>query len=121
MNPFRDHALFMEACDQSVGEDNQRQLLLYFNLIKEETDELAEAMAANDPVATLDAITDIMVVTVGAGLSRFSPEVLTAAWNEVFLSNMSKLDPETGKAIKREDGKVMKGPNYRAPKLENFV
>jgi NTP pyrophosphatase (non-canonical NTP hydrolase) len=121
MNPFNDQSKFMLACGQTVGEPNNKQLALYMKLIDEEVGELAEAVECNDDVEVLDAITDILVVTIGAGLSRFTPEQLTAAWNEVFASNMSKLDPKTGKAVKREDGKVMKGPAYRKPDLEKIA
>jgi hypothetical protein len=121
MNPFNDQSKFMLACGQTVGEPNDNQFSLYLDLIDEELAELHNAVRICDDVEILDAITDILVVTVGAGLSRFTPEQLTAAWNEVFASNMSKLDPETGKAIKREDGKVMKGPAYRKPDLGKIV
>lgn len=121
MRMFYDQAQFMEACGQTVGQDNGEQLQLYRNLIAEELQELTEAIEAGDRLEVLDAITDILVVTVGAGLSQFRPYQLGAAWNEVMRSNMSKLDPETGLAIKREDGKVLKGPAYFPPNLAQFI
>lgn len=121
MNPFTDHAHFMRACDQTVGVENKPQLELYVRLIHEELDELIAAMTVSDRVEILDAITDILVVTVGAGLSQFTPEQLTDAWNEVWMSNMSKVNPDTGVVDKREDGKVLKGPAYVAPNLGRLV
>ena len=65
-NVFRDQAKFMNACGQTVGERNQDQFDLYVNLIKEEVGELQVAIDNNDLVEQLDALIDIMVVTVGA-------------------------------------------------------
>lgn len=121
MNPFADHAQFMTACDQSVGEPNPKQMLLYIRLIEEELAELKLAMGEADPLETLDGIIDVLVTTIGCGLSQFSVNQLESAWDEVWLSNMSKLDPVTRRAIKREDGKVLKGPDYFKPALAQFL
>jgi predicted HAD superfamily Cof-like phosphohydrolase len=83
-------------------------------LIEEEVDELREALSKNDVVEVADALTDILYVVYGAGLS-FGID-LDACFLEVHESNMSKLG-EDGKAIYREDGKVMKGPGYFEPQL----
>ena len=118
-NVFQDQAKFMAACDQTVGEFNINQLNMYLNLIKEEGDELSDAVKAMDKVATLDALLDILVVTVGTLHSMgVYPE---DAWNEVMRSNMDKIDPKTGKVTKREDGKVLKPDGWTAPELAQFI
>ena len=61
-NAFRDQSKFMKACDQTVGEFNAEQFNLYLRLIEEEAKELAVAIANSDPVETLDALIDILVV-----------------------------------------------------------
>ena len=67
MNPFRDQEKFMRACDQSVDGYDEAQFKLYVDLIDEEyNDELKAAIAANDRVEQLDALIDILVVTIGA-------------------------------------------------------
>lgn len=94
---------------------------LRINLLQEELDELSEALKANDPLETLDALIDLQYVLDGAFLSFGFGDVKDAAFAEVQRSNMSKLG-EDGKPIRREgDGKVMKGPNYTPPDLTPFV
>ena len=117
-NPFTDQKTFMKACDQTVGTYNQEQFDLYRNLIKEEVEELDEAIDANDRVEQLDALLDIMVVTLGALHSLGVDD--ENAWKEVISSNMSKIDAETGKVLKRADGKVIKPDTFRPPRLDEF-
>jgi|TARA_R110000782_G_scaffold11744_4_gene35515 predicted HAD superfamily Cof-like phosphohydrolase len=119
MNPFRDQSTFMKSCDQSVGESNKTQFDLYVNLIAEETQELADAIAANDRVETLDALIDIMVVTIGAIHSMGADA--DGAWKEVMSTNFAKVDHDTGKVRKREDGKVLKPIGWAAPQLAQFL
>ena len=102
-NPFRDQAKFMTACDQTVGEYNQKQYDLYVKLIEEEFKELKEAIAASDPVEQLDALEDILVVTIGAIHSMGADG--EGGWKEVMGTNFAKIDKETGKVRKREDGR----------------
>lgn len=119
-SPFEDQRRFMVSSDQTVGEFNQEQFDLYVRLIDEEfNDELNEAIEANDRVEILDALLDIMVVTIGA-LHSLGVEPADA-WNEVVRSNMSKVDPTTGKVIKREDGKVLKPEGFSPPQLARFI
>jgi len=119
MSVFEDQKKFMLAGDQTVGVFNEDQFKLYVNLIDEEVDELKYAMMVNDRVETLDAILDIMVVSLGALHSLgVNPE---GAWNEVIRSNMSKVDPTTGKMLKRDDGKIIKHSDWSAPELEQFI
>ena len=119
-NPFRDQAKFMTACDQSVGSINEAQYKLYCDLIHEEfNEEFKVALENNDRVEQLDALIDIWVVTIGAIHSGgFNAE---AAWKEVMRTNFAKIDSETGKVRKREDGKVLKPTGWIAPSLEQFV
>jgi predicted HAD superfamily Cof-like phosphohydrolase len=119
MNPFRDQEKFMRACDQSVDIYNQEQYKLYVNLIEEEFKELQEAIAAGDIVEQLDALEDILVVTIGAIHSAgFDGE---GAWKEVMKTNFAKVDRETGRVRKREDGKVLKPQGWTPPELEQFL
>ena len=91
---------------------------LRIDLIKEELNELTEAMNNKDLLEVADALTDILYVTYGAG-HAFGIN-LDKCFEEVQNSNMSKLD-ENGKPIYNEHGKVMKGPNYFKPDLSKFV
>jgi predicted HAD superfamily Cof-like phosphohydrolase len=118
-NPFRDQSKFMRACDQTTDVWNEDQLKLYVNLIEEEFKELKEAIAAGDKVEILDALEDIMVVTAGAMHSAgFNGE---GGWKEVMRTNFAKIDKETGKVRKREDGKVLKPLGWTPPDLEPFI
>lgn len=118
-NPFRDQEKFMTACDQSVDGFNKDQFALYFNLIKEELEELEVAYATGDNVETLDALVDILVVTIGAIHSMGANA--EGAWNEVMRTNLAKIDPITGKVRKREDGKVLKPKDWTPPDLEPYL
>ena len=91
---------------------------LRIDLIKEELQELTEAMINKDLLEVADALTDILYVTYGAG-HAFGID-LDKCFEEVQNSNMSKLD-ENGNPIYNESGKVMKGPNYFKPDLSKFV
>ena len=116
MNPFRDQEKFMRACDQTVGEFNESQYQMYCNLIVEEFNEL---VASNSKVDDLDALIDILVVTIGAIHSLGADA--EGAWKEVMRTNFAKIDKDTGKVRKREDGKVLKPLGWTAPNLEPFV
>jgi predicted HAD superfamily Cof-like phosphohydrolase len=118
-NIFKDQEHFMKACDQTVGEKNPNQYELYLDLIEEELEELNVAVLNDDRVEQLDALIDLLVVTVGAIHSMpFNGEL---AWNEVMRSNLSKIDPVSGKVIKRDDGKVLKPDNWQPPQLKQFI
>jgi predicted HAD superfamily Cof-like phosphohydrolase len=118
-NPFKDQTDFMTACDQTVGKMNNPQYALYLDLIREEVEELELALIQNDRVEELDALIDILVVTIGAINSMGADG--EGAWNEVMKTNFAKIDPETGKVRKREDGKVLKPEGWKAPELAPFT
>jgi predicted HAD superfamily Cof-like phosphohydrolase len=89
-NPFLDQSQFMRACGQTVGEKNNAQFMMYYTLIKEEMAELMTAYQLDDRTEQLDALIDILVVTIGALHSMgCDPE---DAWNEVMRSNFAKVD-----------------------------
>jgi len=115
-NPFRDQEKFMTACDQTVGTENQEQYGLYFNLIDEEVKELKDSTTR---VGDLDALIDILVVTIGA-LHSIGADV-EGAWKEVMSTNFAKIDRRTGRVNKREDGKVLKPEGWTPPQLDQFL
>ena len=115
-NVFEDVNKFGTACDQPASADNYK---MYLGLIAEEYNELQDAVDAADKVEQLDALVDILVVTVGA--IRAAGWDGEAAWNEVMDTNFAKIDPDTGKVIKRADGKVLKPEGWKAPQLSQFV
>jgi len=119
MNVFKDQEKFMQSCDQSVTGFNETQFNLYTSLIQEEVDELWAANAAADKVEVLDALIDILVVTIGAVHSMGADG--EGAWKEVMQTNFAKIDQETGKVRKREDGKVLKPLDWTPPDLAQFV
>lgn len=93
---------------------------LRVELIREELEELEDALAARDPVATLDALVDLQYVLDGAYHALGFAKVKEAALNRVHESNMSKALPD-GTVLRREDGKILKGPDYKPPSLEDLV
>ena len=122
MSNFRKVGIFMKTFGQEVknkpsfSTDKINKLRL--DLIKEEFDELSEAIQNKDLLEVADALTDILYVTYGAG-HAFGID-LDKCFDEVQDSNMSKLD-EKGKPIYNDAGKVMKGPNYYKPDLSKFI
>ena len=122
MSNFRKVGTFMKTFGQEVKTkpsfSTDKINKLRIDLIKEELNELTEAMNNKDLLEVADALTDILYVTYGAGHS-FGID-LDKCFEEVQRSNMSKLD-EKGQPIYNENGKVMKGPNYFKPDLSKFV
>ena len=119
MNLFRDQEKFMRACDQATGTFNQQQFGLYVGLIEEEFKELTEAVNNHNQLETLDALIDILVVTIGAVHSMGADG--EGAWREVMNTNFAKIDKDTGKVRKREDGKVLKPVGWTPPDLKPFL
>ena len=122
MSNFSKVGIFMKTFGQEVRDkpsfSTEKINKLRIDLIKEELEELTEAMKNKDLLEVADALTDILYVTYGAG-HAFGIN-LDQCFEEVQNSNMSKLD-ENGKPIFNDAGKVMKGPNYFKPNLSKFV
>ena len=122
MTNFEKVKEFMTTFGQEVKNKaefpNEKIVELRKKLIDEEFNELKDANNENDLIEVADALTDILVVTYGAGVA-FGID-LDKCFKEVHRSNMSKLS-EDGKPIYNEFGKVMKGPNYFKPNLKQFL
>ena len=122
MTNFNKVGTFMKTFGQEVKTNpsfsTDKINKLRIDLIREELNELSEAMKNKDLLEVADALTDILYVTYGAG-HAFGIN-LDKCFEEVQNSNMSKLD-ENGKPIYNESGKVMKGPNYFKPDLSKFL
>ncbi|MDC0876169.1 nucleoside triphosphate pyrophosphohydrolase family protein [Candidatus Pelagibacter sp.] len=122
MSNFNKVGIFMKTFGQEVKNEpslsTDKINKLRIDLIKEELEELKEAMDNNDLLEVADALTDILYVTYGAG-HAFGID-LDKCFDEVQNSNMSKLG-ENGEPIYNESGKVMKGPNYFKPDLTKFI
>ena len=122
MSNFEDVKTFMKTFGQMIRAKPQfpddKTMQLRFDLIKEELNELEQAMKTKDLKEVADALTDILYVTYGAGYAYGIN--LDKCFKEVQRANMSKLGND-GKPIYNEKGKVMKGPNYLEPNLKQFV
>ncbi len=122
MSNFQSVKKFMVTFGQEVKNKaefpNEKITKLRYDLIKEELEELGQAIKDKDIKEVADALTDILYVTYGAG-HAFGID-LDKCFEEVQNSNMSKLDAN-GRPIYNENGKVMKGPNYFKPDLSKFI
>ena len=122
MSNFDDVKTFMQTFGQEVKINakfpEEKIVKLRYNLIKEELNELQNAIKTKDLKEIADALTDILYVTYGAGHAYGID--LDKCFSEVQRSNMSKLG-EDGKPIYNEKGKVMKGPKYFEPNLRQFI
>ena len=122
MSNFTDVKIFMETFRQIVRTKpkfpDEKTMQLRYDLIKEELNELEQAMKSKNLKEIADALTDILYVTYGAGFAYGID--LDKCFKEVQRANMSKLGKD-GKPIFNEKGKVMKGPNYSEPNLKQFV
>ena len=122
MSNFQNVKKFMQIFSQEVRNKaefpNEKIVQLRYDLIKEELDELNQAMKDKDIKEVADALTDILYVTYGAG-HAFGID-LDKCFDEVQRSNMSKLGSD-GKPIYNDRGKVMKGPNYFKPDLSKIL
>lgn len=96
------------------------KIKLRFNLMAEENEEYLEAAEANDLVEVADALGDMLYILCGTILEHGMQHKIEAVFNEIQRSNMSKLGAD-GKPIYREDGKVMKGPNYFKPNISKII
>jgi predicted HAD superfamily Cof-like phosphohydrolase len=117
--------LFHETYGLGVSEEMKADLgtlknELRFNLMKEENEEYLEAVQNNDIVEIADALGDMLYILCGTILEHGLQHKIEEVFDEIQRSNMSKLG-EDGKPIYREDGKVMKGPNYFKPNFEAIL
>ena len=116
---FTDVQVFMNAAGQTTLDNNSAQAKLYHKLIVEEFNEFCEARLNKDEIETADACFDMIWVIVGFMLSKgWDPNKI---WDEGSLSNLRKIDRETKKVLKRDDGKVMKPEGWTPPDFSKFV
>ncbi|MBB4118605.1 MAG: nucleoside triphosphate pyrophosphohydrolase family protein [Mesonia hippocampi] len=101
----------------ALGEQKHK---LRFNLMKEENEEYLEAAQNNDLVEVADALGDMLYILCGTILEHGMQYKIEEVFNEIQRSNMSKLGAD-GKPIYREDGKVLKGPNYFKPDIKSIL
>ncbi|MDE0535492.1 nucleoside triphosphate pyrophosphohydrolase family protein [Tenacibaculum sp. L6] len=99
---------------------SEERNLLRYNLMKEENEEYLEAAQNNDLVEVADALGDMLYILCGTIIEHGMQHKIEEVFNEIQRSNMSKLG-EDGKPIYREDGKVLKGPNYFKPKIKEIL
>ena len=120
---FTDVSVFLSACGQHTPSQPDPKVSdvaeLYKKLIKEEVEEFWEAEAASDDAEQLDACFDMIWVIVGYMKARGWD--CSAAWDEGAKSNLSKIDPVTGKVIRREDGKILKPEGWQPPDFTKFI
>jgi predicted HAD superfamily Cof-like phosphohydrolase len=114
------NAFGIDSADKPTVTIPQQTVLLRHNLMKEENDEYLEAAENNDLIEVADALGDMLYILCGTILSHGMQHKITEVFNEIQRSNMSKLGAE-GKPIYREDGKVLKGPNYFKPNISSIL
>jgi len=103
-----------------IGDLGESKNLLRYNLMKEENEEYLEAAQNNDITEIADALGDMLYILCGTIIEHGLQHKIEAVFDEIQRSNMSKLD-ENGQPIYREDGKVLKGPNYFKPNFEAIL
>lgn len=123
MDPILKVQEFQEKFKQPVSNRpcfiNKNRAKLRFNLMKEENEEYLEAVENDDIIEVADALGDMLYILCGTIIEHGMQYKIEDVFNEIHRSNMSKLDPN-GKPIFREDGKILKGPNYFKPNLKQF-
>jgi predicted HAD superfamily Cof-like phosphohydrolase len=108
---------YSESPKSDLGESKNT---LRFNLMKEENEEYLEAAQNNDLIEIADALGDMLYILCGTIIEHGLQHKIEAVFDEIQRSNMSKLNLD-GKPIYREDGKVMKGPNYFKPDFSKII
>ena len=106
--------------ENPVADLGENKKMLRYNLMKEENEEYLEAVQKNDLIEIADALGDMMYILCGTIIEHGLQHKIEEVFDEIQRSNMSKLD-ENGKPIYREDGKVMKGPNYFKPDFSKIL
>ena len=109
-------AFGIESAESPSVNISEQTILLRHNLMKEENEEYLVAAQKNDLIEVADALGDMLYILCGTILSHGMQHKITEVFEEIQRSNMSKLGPD-GKPIYREDGKVLKGPNYFKPDI----
>ena len=113
-----------EATDITVAEKptnvSQERYRLRFNLMAEENVEYLEACTSDNKEEIADAIGDMLYILMGTALEHGMQDYLERVFSEIHRSNMSKMG-EDGRAIRREDGKILKGPNYFRPNVKQIL
>ena len=113
-------AFGLEIQHQPTVALDEKVIDLRYNLMKEENEEYLEAAQAGDLVEVADALGDMLYILCGTIISHGFQDKIEAVFDEIQRSNMSKLGTD-GKPIYREDGKVMKGPNYFKPNIGGLL
>lgn len=106
--------------EKPVAFTNNKEIKLRFDLMAEENEEYLDAAKNNDLVEVADALGDMLYILCGTMLSHGMQHKIESVFNEIQQSNMSKLGADN-KPIYREDGKVMKGPNYFKPNIKAIL
>ena len=114
------NAFGIESADSPIANIPSQTVLLRYKLMKEENEEYLDAAQKNDLVEVADALGDMLYILCGTILSHGMQYKITEVFNEIQRSNMSKLGDD-GKPIYREDGKVLKGPNYFKPDIKSIL
>ena len=103
-----------------IAKIDNETIKLRFNLMAEENQEYLEAANNNDLVEVADALGDMLYILCGTIIEHGMQNKIEEVFDEIQRSNMSKLD-ENGDPIYRDDGKVMKGPNYFKPNISKIL
>ena len=114
------NAFGIENAEEITANPEKTDLELRFNLMREENEEYLEAAKEGDIVEVADALGDMLYILCGTILKHGLQDKIADVFREIQSSNMSKLGAD-GKPIYREDGKVMKGPNYFKPNIEKII
>lgn len=114
------HQIFQVPINTGLEEMTQDRKYLRDNILREEVDELIQAMLRNDKVEAADGIVDCMYILIGTAHEIGIADKLVACFDEVHRSNLSKLDNE-GRPILRSDGKILKSSNYFRPDLKRII
>lgn len=114
------NAFGIKSADSPIANIPGQTVLLRYNLMKEENEEYLEAVKNNDLVEMADALGDMLYILCGTIITHGMQHKISAVFEEIQRSNMSKLG-KNGKPIYREDGKVMKGPNYFKPNIAKVL
>jgi predicted HAD superfamily Cof-like phosphohydrolase len=113
---YLDVITFVKACEQKSNSENTE---LYYNLIKEEFEEFRVAHHEKDDVEMLDACMDMIWVILG--FCHMKGYNVNGAWDEVCKTNLSKIDANTGKVVRRGDGKILKPEGWKEPDFSKFI